>query len=93
MWFKAWERFDVGIDGVVERFDIVEFSYLVDLCAELANCGPTEGVEIERRDYGIPHDLLYCPIVSLLLLDWEGLCCSNERGVQPPIVRGGEKRT
>jgi len=69
----AWVCFDVGVDGVVERFGVAEFSYLVDLCAELANCGPTERVEVERRDYGVPRDLLCCPMVSLLLLDWEGL--------------------
>lgn len=62
-------RFDVGVDNVVESLNVAEFSYLVDLLAELANCRPTKPVEIERGDYCVPGDFLYCPSVSLLL-EW-----------------------
>ena len=46
----------------MESFGVVEFSYLVDLLAELAKCGPTECVEIKRRDNRVPGDFLCYPL-------------------------------
>ena len=59
----------------------MEFSYLVDLLPELANCRPTEHVEIERGNYGVPGDLFCCPIVSPVLESEGGVVRMNEIGV------------
>jgi hypothetical protein len=52
----------------VESIDIAQFSYLVDLSAELGICGLMERVEIERRDHSVSGDLLCCRIVSVCII-------------------------